>query len=391
MTTSPHSEWSGLESFVDDLRRLEAPRSASRSERTPAAASPLPRSDARLHPWLMRGGLLAAGIAAIVVLRGVDRTPNRAAVTSGTPAVGASNAAPTRSASPTAAAGTVSSLLSPWPAVALAQSPPGAPPFVPYAPLTALDGSRLKPRWRTYVRLSANDYHTAVPHEVWVNELDTVRFEGGAAWRLVRRIERQNMAGEQNDLVDTLWMRRSDLRPLARHLRMASLLATHYRYTDTSATQLDSIFLPKAVAEAAKRAKRLPTLNTWQHTLTFRRTGPFIVSSEYLRLLLRAAPLSLAWRASVQVEQHPYNQPANAGFVNLRVTGVDTVQLFNGRFPVWRVAVEGTMRPETWFVSQQTGETLITDGPVDLSYPESRTVLLYGIEETVKAPSIRRR
>ena len=384
MTIFPQSEWSGLETFVDDLRRLEAPGTTSPSERTLMTTDRAPQSDARRNPWLVRSGMLAAGFAALLVLREFTPPSARTPVTSGT-----GEAIP-RSATGATPASTVSSLLSPWPAVALAQSP-GAPPFVPYAPLTELDGSRLTPRWRTYVRLSANDYHTAVPHEVWVNELDSVRFQGGPAWRLVRRIERQSRTGETNNLYDTLWMRRSDLRPLARNFHVGSLISTHYRYTDTSATQFDSITPPKVVAEAARRAKRRPTLYSSQHTLTFRPSGPFIVSSEYLRLLLRAAPLSLTWRASVQVEQHPYNQPKNAGFVNLRVTGVDTVQHFNGRFPVWRVAVEGTMRPETWYVSQQTGETLITDGPVDLSYPESRTVLLYGIEETNKAPPVRRR
>jgi hypothetical protein len=390
MTTPSHPEWAGLEEFVSALRRLDAP--AARTDTAPIVRAPTlvtPRVASRAA-WPWRAGLLAAGLAAILVIRGQrEGAPANASPTRSAPTAAASSAtAAPRAADPTDG---MRAFLSPWPAVALAQSAPNAPKFVAYAPLGTLDPTRLKPGHRTYVRMSANDYHESLPHEVWTNDLDTVRYQGVAAWRLVRRVERYDLRGQPQRFVDTLWMRATDLRPLARRVSHAGTVTQRFSYTDSSFTELDSVFIPKLPASERSTRSTPRARPILRRVIALSREHRYIVNSEYLRVLLRAAPLSLTWRASVQVEQRPYNQPENAGFVNLRVTGVDTVQHFNGRFPVWRVAVEGTMRPETWLVSQQTGETLVTDGPLSTSYPESRTMLLYGLEETTRLPPVRRR
>lgn len=157
--------------------------------------------------------------------------------------------------------------------------------------------------------------------------------------------------------------------------------------------EFDTIRVPDEVARAMPASARRRMLTTFGTQHTFSADAPFVASAEMLRLLLRAAPLRDGWRASVQAPRWRYNTSANntSRWVNLRVAGTDTVQLFSGRFPAWRVVVESSGRPETWFVSQQTGETLVTDGPLDASYPESRTLLLYGLEETTRVAPVRRR
>lgn len=411
MSTPSPTEWAGLETFVQELRALEAPPS---SAATPVSVPPdVPVSVISAPParittlrsaWVWRGGLAAAGVAAVLVVqvirssapRPLAGAAARASSPNDTTRRAGGPSAPLTGSDTSAAPATPPrdprlAFLSPWPAVAQAQEAPGAPAITPYPPLTGLDPSRLKAGQRTYVRLSANDYHASLPHQIWTNELDTVRYRGVPAFRLVRRIESRNLAGQSNNTNDTLWVRATDLRPLARRVSQASMFRQQASFTDSSMTEESRILPPPGVPAAMWRDAERRGMNTWRHTLTFRAGSPFIVSSEYLRLLLRAAPLSATWRASVQIDPHPYNQTDNAGFVNLRVAGVDTVQLFNGRYPAWRVVVEGRKRPETWYVSQQTGETLITDGPLDASYPESRSLLVYGVEETMKAPPVRRR
>ena len=77
--------------------------------------------------------------------------------------------------------------------------------------------------------------------------------------------------------------------------------------------------------------------------------------------------------------------------LNLRVAGVDTVQTFSGRFACWRVLLETGAEPEVWLVSQETGETILTDGPYDSTYPRSRSYLVSGFEETRRIPAVRLR
>jgi hypothetical protein len=78
-------------------------------------------------------------------------------------------------------------------------------------------------------------------------------------------------------------------------------------------------------------------------------------------------------------------------FLNLHVAGVDTVQTYSGRFPCWRVQLDVGETPELWFVSQETGETLLSRGAFGPVYTKSEVRLLYGFEETRQAPRLQRR
>ena len=372
-------EWKGLEGFVDNLRRLEAPSAAHETFSVSARSK---RSGARAGiRW--QAGMVVTGLAALALayvampafMDESDRVP--AATSTSRTAVAAPSTSDPRQA--------LSALLSPWPTNAYAQVP-GKPRAVPYPPIAGVDPSRLHPGRRTYIRLSASDYHTSLPHEAWTTVLDTARYRGVLTWRLARRIDRTNNAGADASTDDTLWLRASDLRPIARRVRHTASMAVSQVFTDTSMMELDSILIPLG------KIKLRPSMYAWTHRSSFRTETPYVVSMDMLRILLRTVPLSEGWRASVQVGTNQYNaRPNPAGYVNLRVAGVDTVQLFSGRFPCWRVVIETGATPETWCVSQETGETLTTEGPFDQSYPESRSVLLYGLQETVRVAPVRRR
>lgn len=395
MNSTNKPEWEGLETFVEEVRRLEAPEVPD--VHVNVTSAPVPgvnrHSSAVRVGWLFGGVAAAAGIMWLMQ-GGPESQTVRDAQTPGVAhaTVGgayAESAALSRETDDIQRA--TASMLSPWPALLHAQSVAGMRPQR-YPPLTAIDVSRLRIGRRAYVRLSANDYHASLPHESWSNTLDTVRYRGARAWRLVRRVDETNVRGEPTPVTDTLWLRRDDLRPMQRRSFSAPLFVAVQQFTDSTVVEHDSIRFPEPELKKmpASMRKRAPFAFTVHRRFT--PESPYIASAEMLRLLLRAAPLSGTWRASVQVPTNVYNalQPDTSGWVNLRVVGVDTVQLFSGRFPTWRVAVEGGARPETWYVSQQTGETLITEGPLSASYPESRTILLHGLEETQRAPRVRR-
>ncbi len=79
-----------------------------------------------------------------------------------------------------------------------------------------------------------------------------------------------------------------------------------------------------------------------------------------------------------------------AGFRNARVVGIDTVPLFGGRVEAWRVELESGGEPERWLVSRETGETLLTQGPLVVNYPDSRSWLIEGVPERNRLVPVRR-
>ncbi len=102
-----------------------------------------------------------------------------------------------------------------------------------------------------------------------------------------------------------------------------------------------------------------------KRTITFDRRRVFVVSEGMLRVVRSALPLRAGWRGSIGVRKGESRMFAfgPAGFRNARVVGIGTVQLFGGRVEAWRVELESGGEPERWFVSRETGETLLTQGP----------------------------
>ncbi len=286
-------------------------------------------------------------------------------------------------------------LLAPWPALAGAQGAP-ARPVAAFAPVTGLDASRIHPGRRTYVRSSASDSHDLLPHAVYEEET-TRRLVGARAFWLIVTTEhgwqlREPDAAQRALRVDSLWLDATSLQPMSRVYHIGEDGVVRQRFTGTTLTEVDSILVRREQRSSSTfRAREM--LRT---TTAFDATRPIVHTEQAMRLLLRALPLTATWRGSVAVAQigESRDMAMSLGvprFLNLHVAGVDTVQTYSGRFPCWRVQLDVGETPELWFVSQETGETLLSLGAFGPVYTKSEVRLLYGFEETQQAPRLQRR
>lgn len=335
--------------------------------------------------WRWRSALLAAGVAAMLVGRlalPARDDVNTSVVRPIATASGSTDAATPEAPSPNSAAGGLAELLSPWPRVAYAQTPQGGRAG-PFAPLSALRPERVKLGRRTYVRLSGNAYHELLPHQAYELDVDTVRFDGTDAFRLVtRQRARISLTGDAPEWhVDTLWLHRRTLRPLVRRYTVGALRVAQ-RFSDTAMVEVDSMLIAT------------PNRRPFRHGVT-KRLDPsrhFVASEAMLRVLLQASLLTPAWRGSVGVLDGNSRMFAigSGTYRNLRVAGVDTVQTFWGRYVAWRVEVDTGAEPERWYVSQESGEVLLQTGPYDaVSYPRSESHLISGFSETKRIAPVR--
>ncbi|GAB1344242.1 hypothetical protein [Gemmatimonas sp.] len=371
------------------LARIEHSRAEGARVLLPLTDAPFV-SEAPSFGW-WRGGMLAAGLAAIVVIAMWTPRPS-ADATGGGVAMGATVEPP---ATADDAAGTGASapsplaeLLSPWPRVAYAQTPQGGRAG-PFAPLSGLRPERVKLGRRKYVRLSGNAYHELLPHEVYELDVDTTHFEGRAAFRLVLNHEVSKwMPANRNGLMrhDTLWLDRTRLKALARHSLMGPLEVTQ-RFADSTLDQR-TVMDTRKMTGLSRKAKRVSN----DLRLRIDPVRPVVASEAMMRVLLQATPLSAGWQASIGVvsaEPHTI-ATRDAAFRNLRVSGGDTLQTFSGRYPVWRVEVDNGRFPEVWHVSQETGEVLLVSGPWnEQSYPRSESHLIGGLSETKRLPAVK--
>lgn len=352
---------------------------------------------------------VAAAAAALVVVptvwsawrdgdRARDRfTADRNSATLGSAGQRDSNAArspsnaQSNSGSPTNSSNGISQLLMPWPQVAYAQSP-GMKREAAYAPVTGMNASRLTAGRRTYLRSSAGDYHTMLPHEIIETETSRTTFRGIASWRVVSTSPSFRMINEHTNgrswSYDTLWLRSSDLRPIERRYHVGDFMQIVQRFTDSTFAEIDSIFSPH---KANQRARVLPQPPGSSSRLDTARV--FVHTEATMRLLLRSLPLAEGWRGSVSVPRTSESRVMLLGtptqYLNLRVAGTDSVQTYSGRFACWRVLLDTGPKPDVWYVSQETGETILTEGAYGPSYPESQLRLLYGYEETRRIAPVR--
>lgn len=273
--------------------------------------------------------------------------------------------------------------LSPWPRVAFAQSPGAADRNAPYPGLTTLDVSRLKPGRRSYLRSVGNALHSLLPYTTYTVELDSAVVEKQRTWCLVTVTQTSTGLAEnseRNAQHDTVWLRRNDLRPIRRS-HYAGFLRMRQTFTDSTLVETDSL-----IASPGKTLRNGMTLMPFRSG-TVRKLDasvPFVPTEETMRLVLRAAPLHDRWRASVGALSGDNRSFAmgEREYLNLRVDGARDVQTLSGRYATWRVVIETGPKPEVWYVSKETGETLLTEGSWGVSYPVSETRLMYGLEET---------
>lgn len=386
------------------LARIQQSRTEGGRMLLPTATPPTPalRSSESTVRW--RWGMLAAGVAAIGAValwqsvEGTGRIEKPGQV--GSTVASASRqpngpgsrdaaASPSTAGSPAASPSReLAGLLAPWPVIAQAQQP-SAPPAAPFPPITQVDPSRLVVGRRSYVRLSGNAYHDLVPHHTYDVTLDSARVGGRRLWRVVveqplmRSLKAPAAIGK---LMDTLWLDGMTLRPRQRHYQ-AGVLNVRQTFSDTAFSEAVSIDTSRLGPQP--RSGRVPF--RFGTTKRLAASHLFVPTEAALRVLLRALPLGSGWRGSIGVlsgdsRMFAIGQPT---LVNLRVAGVDTVQTFSGRFACWRVLLETGAAPEVWHVSQETGETILTDGAYDSTYPRSRSYLVSGFEETRKVPAVR--
>lgn len=279
--------------------------------------------------------------------------------------------------------------LSPWPLVTFAQSRGATRRNAAYLGLVALDASRLKPGRRRYLRSGVHITHELLPYTTYTVELDSAVLHKRRTWCLVTVTPTSTGLAANNERdaqYDTVRLRRSDLRPVRRS-HDAGFLRLRQTFTDSVLVETDSLIAP-AGKTLRDGMKLRPFRNRALRRLDAR--VPFVPTEETMRILLRAAPLHERWRATVGALAGDNRTFAlsELEYLNLRVDGTRDVHTLSGRFATWRVVLETGPKPEVWYVSKETGETLLTEGSWGVAYPVSETRLLYGCEETKRRPPV---
>lgn len=262
-------------------------------------------------------------------------------------------------------------MLSPWPRFAGAQTAIGTMPEArPSAAIVPMDVGRLVPgRWK-YVVTRSDAHATGVPEETFERRLEPIGTPGRAptAWRVITIRDAQRTgepaARDRRD-TDTLWLDGTSLRPVWRRM-LVGALDVRQQFTDTTLTEtirLQPAHEHPSASGTQPDVERIPFRR--QASRQFGSGQPFAPSAAALQVLLQAVPLGATWQGSVQVLDGD-NRVAAIGqvrYLNLRVTGVDTLRTTQARIPCWRVVLETGRRPTVWWVSQVTGETLRTEEP----------------------------
>ncbi|MFY7922507.1 MAG: hypothetical protein ACOVSI_08840, partial [Gemmatimonas sp.] len=157
------------------LARIQASRASGVRVLVPAHVVDTDTSMDLERVWTRaRAAVLIAGAAAFALIALFP--PTRAVSTAASPSSTAPvSAAPSVEGSGGASAPSgMAGLLSPWPRVAYAQQPAGGRAG-PLPAISGLNADRVVPGVRSYVRLSSNAYHDALPHELYEMAVDTVR------------------------------------------------------------------------------------------------------------------------------------------------------------------------------------------------------------------------
>ncbi len=266
----------------------------------------------------------------------------------------------------------------------------------PYPSFVALDDSRLKPGRRSYLRSVGNTMHALLPSSTYTVELDSAVLDQQRTWCLVTVTQTSTGLSENNERdaqYDSVWLRRDDLRPVRRS-SYAGYLRMRQTFTDSSLAEIDSIVSAPGTSQRNGALNGPTFIPFGKETIkTLDAQMLYVPTEETMRLLLRAAPLHKRWRASVGLlsgDSRTFAAGTRA-YLNLRVDGTRNVQTLSGQFATWRVVLETGATPEVWYVSKETGETLLTEGSWSLRYPVSETRLLYGFEETKRASLVRER
>jgi hypothetical protein len=198
-----------------------------------------------------------------------------------------------------------------------------------------LDAERLTPSQAVYLHRPVGG---PSGRPVWEDSITVSRggFQGEPAWLLTSTRGYLENGGTLRPPIDSIWLRRTDLMPLAR----ASILTTGYRFAETFAG--DSA-VSRFEADGLVRTFRTRNFNPGSGTAL---TGPLSIS-----LLLPLLPLNELWQGNFR-----YVGVSNSGELidfrtYLRVRGSKAVTVPAGTFDCWVV----TFREEDgyfWLVSK---------------------------------------
>ncbi len=370
------------------LARIQASRASGVRVLVPAHVVDTDTSMDLERVWTRaRAAVLIAGAAAFALIALFP--PTRAVSTAASPSSTAPvSAAPSVEGSGGASAPSgMAELLSPWPRVAYAQQPAGGRAG-PLPAISGLNADRVVPGVRSYVRLSSNAYHDALPHELYEMAVDTVRLGNRRMLRsITTTIAPRALNGSAR--TDTLWLERATFRPVRRRADLG-FVRVEQDFTDSTLTE--RVSLVESRLTKRERGSLFVPRHLRNRTITIDPSRLFVVSESMLRVVLSALPLTAGWRGSIGVLEGDSRLFAMgpSGYRNVHVAGIDTVQTFSGRIEAWRVELQSGGEPERWSVSRETGETLLTQGPFDVSYPESRSWLVGGFREMNRLVPVRR-
>lgn len=263
--------------------------------------------------------------------------------------------------------------LSPWPLVAYAQSASDVPE-VPYPAITEFDTTAVKPGTRRYVRSSASSYHDYMPIDAEAIELRDTTYKGVRVWRVVTS---SPFNSSQYPRQDTAWIRRSDMRLIARRNEsVTGSVRQQLLPGDTVLEQTTVVSLPKSV-KAKMNPARLRFLSR-----TAIRPGQLLVTDRaYFHLLVRSLPLHSTWRGSIDINLGQTRNLTPAIYektrsINVSVQGDSVVSTLWGNVPSWRVVLHTGANPERWYVSKAGHEVLLVTGPYAMEWPRNRFDLI---------------
>jgi len=263
--------------------------------------------------------------------------------------------------------------LSPWPLVAYAQSASDVPE-VPYPAITVFDTTAIQSGTRRYVRSSASSYHDYMPIGAEAIELRDTTYDGVRVWRVVTSAPLESGQYAQHD---TAWVRRADMRMIARRNEYATqTIRQRLLPGDTVLEQEFVMRVPASIKTKFDRSKLRYTSRT-----SIRPGHLLVTDRSYFHLIVRSLPLHSTWKGSIDVnlgETRSYS-PAiyrNARSINVSVQGDSIVSTLWGNVPSWRVVLHTGPNPERWYVSKAGHEVLLVTGPYAMNWPRNRFDLI---------------
>lgn len=229
--------------------------------------------------------------------------------------------------------------------------------------IRSVDGSLLKPGTWVYRRRPIGG---AAGRPEWEDTV-TVRagvFNEDSAWLLIHSRRYLEHGGSLTAPSETIWVRKADLWPLARTVRLAAGFVLKDVFTADSSV---SVF--EADGNTTTRAPGLSPL-----------LGPGVMGMEGMRALLQVVPLTAEWRGSFRVLGVSRDGSAVDFRLELRVRGSEQISVPAGTFESWRVTFGDQERGFAFWVSKRDHWIVkLGPQPEGIRHPASEDVVLVSV------------